>query len=107
MRGASLFFTKLRTSAKPRKEIMTAAKSEAIKKQITFTFDGDKYVIAPTQEWDLDVLEAVEDGKVVSVVRALLGAKQWEKFKATPRKVEDLNKLFEAISKAVGIQGNF
>lgn len=82
------------------------AKSEATKSKITFTFDGDKYQINPTTEWDVDVLEAVEDGKVVSVVRAILGDKQWETFKVKPRKVEDLNKLFEAISKAVGIQGN-
>lgn len=82
------------------------AKSEATKSKITFTFDGEKYTIAPTAEWDITVLEAVEDGKTVSLVRAILGDKQWEQFKAKPRKVEDLNKLFEAISKATGIQGN-
>lgn len=85
---------------------MTAAKSEATKSKISFTFDGDKYAIAPTQEWSVDVLEAVEDGKTVSVLRALLGDKQWEQFKLKPRKVSDLNALFEAISKATGIQGN-
>lgn len=82
------------------------AKSEATKNKVSFTFDGDKYQIDPTSEWDLDVLEAVEDGKIVSLVRAILGDKQWEKFKAKPRKVDDLNRLFEAISKATGIQGN-
>lgn len=82
------------------------AKSEVTKSKVHFTFDGDKYAIDSTADWDITVLEAVEDGKTVSVVRAILGDKQWEKFKAKPRKVDDLNKLFEAITKATGIQGN-
>jgi hypothetical protein len=84
----------------------TPAKAEATKVRPSFTFDGVKYSVDNTMEWDLEVLEAVEDDKIVSIVRALLGPDQWAKFKAKPRKVTDLNELFQAIAKAVGLQGN-
>ena len=85
---------------------MTAAKSEAKKRNHFFVYDGEKYEVAPTSEWDLDVLEAVEDDKAIAIVRSLLGPEQWAKFKSKPRKVDDLNKLFQAIAKAVGLSGN-
>jgi hypothetical protein len=84
----------------------TPAKAEATKVRPAFTFDGVKYSVDNTMDWDLEVLEAVEDDKIVSIVRALLGPDQWAKFKAKPRKVADLNDLFQAIAKAVGLQGN-
>lgn len=85
---------------------MTAVKAEVKKKNHTFTFEGEKYEVAPTSEWDLDVLEAVEDDKAIAIVRSLLGPVQWAKFKSKPRKVEDLTRFFEALAKAVGLQGN-
>lgn len=85
---------------------MTAAKNEVAKIKPTFTYDGVKYTVDDTMDWDISVLEAVEDNKIVSIVRELLGPDQWEKFKIKPRKVADLNELFEAIAKAVGLKGN-
>lgn len=85
---------------------MAAAKQEAKKQNHTFIFDGEKYTVPPTSEWDLDVLEAVEDDKAIAIVRSLLGPVQWAKFKTKPRKVEDLTALFEALAKAVGLAGN-
>lgn len=84
----------------------TPAKAEAAKIRPHFTFDGVKYTVDNTMDWDLDVLEAVEDDKIVTIVRTLLGPEQWAKFKSKPRKVADLNDLFQAIAKAVGLQGN-
>lgn len=81
-------------------------KAEATKAKASFTFDGVKYSVDSTMDWDLEVLEAVEDDKIVTIVRTLMGPEQWAKFKAKPRKVADLNALFEAIAKAVGLQGN-
>ena len=81
-------------------------KAEVTKVRPTFTYDGVKYTVDNTMDWDLDVLEAIEDDKIVTIVRALLGPDQWAKFKAKPRKVTDLNELFEAIAKAVGLKGN-
>lgn len=84
----------------------TPAKAEATKKTVSFTYEGEKYTIPTTKEWDLDVIEAVEDEKIIAVVRGILGADQWATFKSKPRKVEDLNTFFNAISKAAGLQGN-
>lgn len=83
-----------------------AAKAEAQNTKVSFDYDDGSYTIAPTKEWSLDVLEAIEDEKIVAALRAILGADQWLLFKSKPRKVEDLNALFEAISKASGLQGN-
>jgi hypothetical protein len=85
---------------------MTAAKAEATKKKHTFVHDGENYSIATTKEWGIDVIEAIEDEKIVSAIRAILGDKQWATFKNKPRTVDDLNSLFESISKAAGLQGN-
>lgn len=81
-------------------------KAEAKNTKPTFTFDGVKYTVDNTMDWDLEVLEAVEDDKIVTIVRALMGPDQWAQFKSKPRKVTDLNALFEAIAKAVGLKGN-
>lgn len=86
--------------------VENAAKAEALKKAHHFTFDGEKYSVPPTTEWDLQILEAVEDEKIVAAVRFLLGDKQWAQFKQKKRTVADLTKLFEVITKAAGLQGN-
>jgi hypothetical protein len=85
---------------------MTAAKAEATKKKASFEYDAETYTIASTKEWGIDVIEAIEDEKIVSAIRAILGDKQWANFKKKPRTVDDLNTLFEHISKAAGLQGN-
>lgn len=84
----------------------TPAKTEATKKTVSFTYEGEKYTIPTTKEWGLDILEAVEDEKIVAVVRGILGADQWATFKSKTRTVDDLTSLFTAISKAAGLQGN-
>lgn len=78
-------------------------KAEAKNSTVAFEFDGDKYEIATTDEWDLDVLEAYEDGKIVATVRALVGPDGWATFRAKPRKVSALNDFFEAIQGALGL----
>lgn len=82
------------------------AKSEALKKSNVFTYDGETYTVPNTTEWDLAVIEALEDEKIIAAVRAIVGLDQWAIFKKKPRKVEDLNSFFEAISQGAGIQGN-
>jgi hypothetical protein len=83
-----------------------AAKAEALGENVEFDFDGETYTVAPAAEWDLDVMESYEDGKIASTIRALLGPAQWATFRSKPRKVADLNSLFEAVQVALGISGN-
>lgn len=83
-----------------------SAKSEALGKEIKFEFDGETYTVPPAKEWDLDVLEAYEDGMIAKCVRALLGAEQWSTFREKKRNVGDLNDLFEEIQTALGVEGN-
>lgn len=79
------------------------AKAEAKSEMVSFEFDGDTYSVAPADEWDLDVLEAFEDGKVVATVRALVGPAGWATYKSKPRKVKDLDAFFTAIQEALGL----
>lgn len=82
------------------------AKTEAANREIAFTFDGDEYVIPLSGDWDLPVLEAYEDGRVVAFTRELIGPAQWATFKSRPRKVSDITALFEAIETASVGRGN-
>jgi hypothetical protein len=80
--------------------------AEALREQVPFTFDGVEYVVDPTSEWEYEVLEAFEAGKISAVLKALLGEEQHNKFKAGKPRVADLNRFVEAIQKALGISGN-
>lgn len=82
------------------------AKAEATDADVTFDYDGTTYTIPATKDWDLDVLEAYEDGKIAATVKAVLGAKQYATFRSVPRKVSDLADLFQSLQTAVGIAGN-
>lgn len=78
-------------------------KAEALGKGVTVTYDGETYEIDPVSEWDLDVLEAYEDGRLVVLTRSLLGDEGWTRFRAKPRKVADLEGLFTALQEAAGL----
>jgi hypothetical protein len=80
--------------------------AEALREQVPFTFDGVEYVVDPTSEWEYEVLEAFEAGKISAFLKALLGEEQHDKFKAGKPRVADLNRFVEAIQKALGISGN-
>jgi hypothetical protein len=79
------------------------AKADATGEMVAFEYDGETYEIAPTLEWDLDVLEAYEDGKIVATVRALVGPEGWTKYRSKKRTVSDLNEFFDAIQGALGL----
>lgn len=68
---------------------------------VSFTFEDVAYSIPAADEWSLDAIEAFEDGKSATLIREILGAKQWATFKEKPRKVSDLTALFVTIEKAV------
>jgi hypothetical protein len=82
------------------------AKTEALDEAISFDFDGETYSVPPAREWDLDALEAYEDGQIARTCRSLLGADQWATFRSKKRTVGDLEDLFLEVQKALGISGN-
>ncbi|MEU4568663.1 hypothetical protein [Micromonospora sp. NPDC023956] len=89
----------------------TARKSAAARAEVAgtpteFAYDGVVYTVAPSRDWDLDALEAFEEGHIASAVRLILGAEQWKTFRSKPRTVGDLNDLFTEAQKAAGIEGN-
>lgn len=86
----------------------TPAKAEATGTDLlTFEYDGETYEIPPSSEWDLEVLEQYEEGKIAATVRALLGEEQYlAKFKSKKRTVRDLTVLFEQIQRTIGVSGN-
>lgn len=63
--------------------VKTEAEAPAL---ITLEHEGFTLTYPPAEEWDGDVFELQEDGQMISCVRLILGAEQWEKFKDHLRK---------------------
>lgn len=66
-------------------------------RDLTLAFPADP------EEWDIEVTEAFEDGKVVTAVRGLLGPSQWAAVKALHPKNKDLSGLYDALAQAMGM----
>jgi hypothetical protein len=62
----------------------------------TFTVDRNY------DDWTVDFLESIEEGKAVGIVRGALGPQQWQAVKAMQLKVRDLNELANAVAGALG-----
>lgn len=83
------------------------AKAEATDASITFDFDGETYTVDPARTKDLDTLEAFEDGRIITAIKALIGDKQYRAFRAKPeRDADDLGRFVDALQAALGISGN-
>ncbi len=94
--------TKTRTGgAKPRANV-EAAKAEVNGDSIVFEYDGEQYVLPPALDWDVEVFEAGEDGKIVTAVRTLLGDKQWATYKSKKRTLGDTSELWSAALASLG-----
>lgn len=65
-----------------------------------FEWKGEQFhVPATTEEWDVDVLEAFEQGKSATAAQAILGRKQWRHYKTTfTPKVPELNEFVRALA---------
>ena len=53
-------------------------------------------------DYTVDLLESLEEGKTVGIVRGALGPKQWRIVRGMNLKARDLAVLMEAISDAMG-----
>ncbi|WP_326792046.1 hypothetical protein OHA79_09600 [Streptomyces sp. NBC_00841] len=77
-------------------------KNDATHTDFSVEFNGDTYSVPPADDWDIDVLEAIDEGHMTTAMRALLGADQYATFRAKNRKVRDLGAFFDVAGKVVG-----
>ncbi len=82
-----------------------AAKADT-QKTIDFTYDGTTYQILPTAEWPFEALEAMEDGKVLTILRYILLGDGYKTLAAKRPNVGQITDFFEAAQKELGIAGN-
>lgn len=80
-----------------------ARAEEAKNKDATVSFRGRDFTVPREyNDWSVDFLESIEEGKSVGIVRGALGQKQWAQVRAMNLKVSDLAELAEAITVALG-----
>lgn len=78
-------------------------KDEAKGKDATVDFRGHKFTVSREyDDWSVDFLESLEEGKSVGIARGALGPAQWRTVRAMNLKVRDLNELADLIAKAMG-----
>lgn len=66
-------------------------------------FRGHKFEVELDQnEWSLDLMESIEEGKSVGICRGALGPAQWRVVKEMNLKVRDLTELANKIAAAMG-----
>lgn len=53
-------------------------------------------------DWSVDLVESLEEGKAVGIIRGALGPQNWRVVKSTGPKMRDLDELSESIAKALG-----
>lgn len=69
----------------------------------TVEFRGETFTV-PTEydDFSLDFLEALEDGRTIGIVRGALGPVQWRVVKAMSLTARDLGPLADKIAEAMG-----
>lgn len=80
---------------------VAVAKAEAEEADIIFVYDEEEYTLPHPKLWPIEAVEAQEEGRMIGVLKALLGEAQYAKFKRKQRTVQDINDLMEASFKAV------
>jgi len=83
-----------------------AAAAEATATPIPFEFDGQSYSILPSSEWSFDALDSLEQNRIATFLREVLGDDSLATFKATKPKIADAARLAQTALEAAGIRGN-
>ncbi|MFE1763103.1 hypothetical protein ACFW81_02605 [Streptomyces angustmyceticus] len=78
-----------------------ATKNDATGTATAIEFNGATYQVPPAEDWDLEVLEAIDDQRLTHALKALLGEDQYKAFRVFNRKVSNLGEFFEVAGKAV------
>lgn len=80
---------------------MSNASNAAAGKEVSFKYRELSFSIPTSENWPIDVIEAIEEDKNASALKALLGEKQWSEFKKHYNTVGDLGALFTTAAAAV------
>jgi len=87
-----------------KKNASAALEAEANGTIREFEYKGQKYTVeSDSQNWSVETMLAYEDGKAVSVVRAILGPEQWAQFMATKPNNKDFNNFTEDLFEQLGL----
>lgn len=88
-----------------KKEVLKTEATVEEAEDLKVDFRGDTYALpANMGEWDIEVIEAYEDGHNVAALRALLGDEQWQFLKAKHRpRVKDLDEITNVFLGAIGL----
>ena len=71
---------------------------------IQVEYGGVSYTFpASIEDADGDVLDALEEGKASTALRALLSPEDWDRFKSTRPKVRDYGQLWDAYAARIGL----
>lgn len=80
-----------------------ARKSEATTTTSVVEWRGMKFeVTRDYSEWSVDLVESLEEGKSVGIVRGAIGPERWRAVKAMDLKMKDLGELADKIAAALG-----
>lgn len=80
-----------------------AREAEAAGLPGSFEFRGETFTVSRNRdEWTLDFLESMEEGKSVGIIRGALGTDQWRVVRSMDLKVKDADELTDLIAKAMG-----
>ncbi|AVO22270.1 tail assembly chaperone [Streptomyces phage Nesbitt] len=79
----------------------SAKKNDATGTPTPVEFNGETYTVPPADDWDIDVLEAIDDQRITHALKALLGEDQYKTFRTHNRKVTALGDFMNAAQEAV------
>ena len=80
-----------------RKAEATGAKTAVVK------WRGHEFEVATEyDDWSVDFVESLEEGKAVGIVRGALGPADWRSVKEQNLKMRDLSELANLIAQALG-----
>ncbi len=77
------------------------ARNEATDTPTVVVWKSKNYKIVPSNKWDIEVLEAMEDGKMTYILRNILEGDGYKRFRETKPLASEVAEFFEKIMKAV------
>lgn len=87
---------------KPKANKSAQQRAEVAGEGYTVEYDGHAYTVPPSEEWDIEVVEAFEENRTIAVLKGLLGPEQWATFKQNSPKAKNLAEFLEALGEVMG-----